>query len=545
MSRPRQPAAARRGAAADDKRLAILEGSAHVIAERGVRGLRIDDVAKAAGVSPGLPFYHFTDRTGLLTAALQFINQRSRDLRLHEPMTDSPRANLIAQSLGEFQDDPLVRENSRAWNELRASAVFEPELRGPVAETTNTWNDELGAIIAEAIDAGEIVTDMKPSAAARELTALIEGFSGRWLTGELTTQEARAGVQSAIERLLPVAGGPRSGQTTRSLPQRTFEVVSALQPPASPAPRGDRLDRRLRVAVVQHAWDPDASRLQSSLGEQIAVAAGLGAKIAFLPELTLSRFPADQIPGSAPGDAAEDLLNGPTFAFAAEIAARHGLIVEASLYERAASDDGLGYNTAIMVSPSGELLGRTRKVHIPSSPGYYEDSYFRPAPAAEAYPVYSPAELDGARVGVPTCWDQWFPELSRIYSLNGAEIIAYPSAIGSEPDYPDFDTQPLWERVIVGNAISAGTFMVVANRYGNEGSLTFYGSSFICDPFGRILVQAPRDRACVLVAELDLELRADWLTLFPFHATRRPDTYARLSDPRVVEVSTADKGSRR
>jgi N-carbamoylputrescine amidase len=164
--------------------------------------------------------------------------------------------------------------------------------------------------------------------------------------------------------------------------------------------------------------------------------------------------------------------------------------------------------------------------------GYYEDRFFRQGPADEdAYEVHSPAELGGARLGMPTCWDEWFPELARMYSLGGAELLVYPTAIGSEPLFPDFDTQPLWQQVIVGNGIANGLFMVVPNRWGQEDSLNFYGSSFISDPYGRILVQAPRDESAVLVADLDLDQRRDWLTLFPFLTTRRPDTYARLTEP--------------
>ena len=104
----------------------------------------------------------------------------------------------------------------------------------------------------------------------------------------------------------------------------------------------------------------------------------------------------------------------------------------------------------------------------------------------------------------------------------------YPTAIGSEPDHPDFDTEPLWEQVIRAHGITNGTFMVVPNRIGTEGSVTFYGSSFISDPYGRVLLQAPRDRPAVLVADLDLDQRRDWLELFPLLATRRPDTYGPL-----------------
>lgn len=110
-------------------------------------------------------------------------------------------------------------------------------------------------------------------------------------------------------------------------------------------------------------------------------------------------------------------------------------------------------------------------------------------------------------------------------------MLCYPTAIGSEPDHPEFDTAPLWQKVIIGNAIANGTFMVVPNRWGNEGSLNFYGSSFICDPYGRILAQAGREGDEVLVADLDLDQRRDWLDLFPFLATRRPDTYSKLVEP--------------
>ncbi|CAH0306928.1 2-oxoglutaramate amidase [Microbacterium sp. Bi128] len=184
------------------------------------------------------------------------------------------------------------------------------------------------------------------------------------------------------------------------------------------------------------------------------------------------------------------------------------------------------------MSPGGELLARTHKLHIPVTAGYYEDKFFRQGPDGDdAYEVHSPAELGGARLGMPTCWDEWFPELARIYSLGGAELLVYPTAIGSEPDHPDFDTQPLWQQVIVGNGIANGLFMVVPNRWGSEGTLNFYGSSFISDPYGRILAQAPRGESAVLVADLDLDQRRDWLTLFPFLATRRPDTYGRLTEP--------------
>jgi N-carbamoylputrescine amidase len=122
--------------------------------------------------------------------------------------------------------------------------------------------------------------------------------------------------------------------------------------------------------------------------------------------------------------------------------------------------------------------------------------------------------------------------VARAYALAGADLIVYPTAIGSEPDHPDFDTQPLWQQVIRANGIANGTFMVVPNRIGTEGPVTFYGSSFISDPYGRVLLEAPRAEPAVLVADLDLAQRTDWLALFPLLRTRRPDTYAPLLAPR-------------
>ncbi len=333
--------------------------------------------------------------------------------------------------------------------------------------------------------------------------------------------------------------------------------ISCLGAPASPARTSPSGRPALRVGVVQHRWQTDKAAVEAELDEGIGRAAHLGAAVVFLPELTLSRYPADTRPHndpaegpgrSRPSDIAEDLLTGPTFKFASDAARRHGVSVHASLYQRAGDpdgqDDGLGLNTAILVSPGGELLARTHKLHIPVTAGYYEDKFFRKGPAtADAYEVHAPAELGGARVGMPTCWDEWFPEVARLYSLGGAEIVVYPTAIGSEPDHPDFDTQPLWQQVIVGNGIANGLFMVAPNRWGSEGTLDFYGSSFISDPYGRILAQAPRDASAVLVADLDLDQRKDWLTLFPFLATRRPDTYGRLTEPvRLNESIGGERG---
>jgi N-carbamoylputrescine amidase len=309
-------------------------------------------------------------------------------------------------------------------------------------------------------------------------------------------------------------------------------LLTAFPPPPSPARTRPPERDPLRVGLVQQRWHEDPDEHREALADGIRIAAGEGARIVCLQELTLSPYFAITPDGpQAAGAAPEELDSGPTVTFARRLAAETGVHVHASLYERADADDGLGFNTAVVLAPDGRLVSRTRKLHIPVTAGYYEDRYFRPGPAAgDPFPITTLPTPDGqAQLGCPTCWDQWFPELARAYSLEGAEVLIYPTAIGSEPDHPEFDTQPLWQQVIVAGGIANGTFMVAVNRIGFEDPLSFYGSSFISDPYGRVLVKAPRDAPAVLVADLDLDQRRDWLELFPFLRTRRPDTYELLT----------------
>jgi N-carbamoylputrescine amidase len=308
-----------------------------------------------------------------------------------------------------------------------------------------------------------------------------------------------------------------------------IRLIVATEPSESPARTRPPSRQPFRIAAVQQRWHPDPDAHEAALAAGIKLAAAEGAQLVCLQELTLSRYFAIDPAGPAvAGAEPEELSGGSTHRFAARMAAETGVHIHASLYERADGEDGLGFNTAIVVAPGGELVARTRKLHIPVTAGYHEDRYFRPGPAgADSFPVLA---LGEARLGLPTCWDQWFPEVARAYSLAGAEVLVYPTAIGSEPDHPGFDTEPLWQQVIVANGIANGTFMVAVNRIGEEPPLRFYGSSFISDPYGRVLARAPRDEPAVLVADLDLDQRQDWLELFPLLATRRPDAYAGLTE---------------
>ena len=304
-----------------------------------------------------------------------------------------------------------------------------------------------------------------------------------------------------------------------------FKLVTSLGNPLPSPAREDPPSGRglLRLGAVQCAWDPDPASHIATLASGIRLAAAQGARVICLQELTLSPYFAyAQHDAEAAARHIEDIESGPTATFVRTMAAETGAVIHASLYER--DPDGPGFNTAIAVDPEGTLRARTRKIHIPAFPLYHEDHYF--APGDGGFPV---VEIEGAAFGFPTCWDQWYPELARIYSLEGAEILVYPTAIGMDPEDLDYDTQPIWQHVITANGIMNSTFMVVVNRIGIEGPTTFYGSSFISDPYGRIVVEAPRDEPTVLVADLDLDQRRDWVRVGLFD-TRRPDHYGRRTD---------------
>lgn len=273
---------------------------------------------------------------------------------------------------------------------------------------------------------------------------------------------------------------------------------------------------KLTVGLVQQPWYENKEEHKDHLASGIIAAAKQGAQIVCLQELTLSPYFCTRSDVD-PKPYMEDLRSGPTATFISKIAKEADVFITASLFEDA------GYNTAVAYSNAGELVAVTRKQHIPSGEKYHEDYYFKPGDSN--YPVHS---LLGHNVALPTCYDQWFPELSRIYGLKGSEILVYPTAIGGEPTAPGFDTQPMWQKVMVAQGIMSNNFVIAVNRIGCEDDLQFYGSSFISNPMGEILAQAPRDKSAVLVAELDFSQRELWGRLFPFAKQRQPQTYQDL-----------------
>ncbi|MEU4066297.1 TetR/AcrR family transcriptional regulator [Streptomyces wedmorensis] len=183
---------------ATDRRKAILEAAARVIARRGVRGLRMEELATEAGVSTALLYYHFKDRAGILRNTLEFISDRADRYTSEEEYADGPldaRQELEQTLLLEFQDLPEVRENSTAWGELRASAIFEPELRGDLAGATLAWIHDVADLLGRIRPSAPAPT---LTASAERLTALLEGLSTRWLSGALPLAHARELTREAV-----------------------------------------------------------------------------------------------------------------------------------------------------------------------------------------------------------------------------------------------------------------------------------------------------------------------------------------------------------
>ena len=275
----------------------------------------------------------------------------------------------------------------------------------------------------------------------------------------------------------------------------------------------------LRIALVQGHWAGNQADTKALYRELVAQAAASGASLIGLPEFSiLPYFPG--VRDAAGFRWAEPLRGGASDAFFGELASKHGVSIVGSLFE--VDERGKYWDTATVHGPDGELTGFTRKMHIPAGEGYHETDYF------EGYHEFPVHDIGVAKLAAPTCYDQWFPELARIYALEGAELIYYPTAIGSEPTADGFDSADAWQTVMRGHAVANGVFVAACNRIGRENAVTFYGSSFVCDPLGNVLARASREQDEVIHALLRAELREQYLDLFPLLHQRRPQHYGRL-----------------
>jgi len=203
------------------------------------------------------------------------------------------------------------------------------------------------------------------------------------------------------------------------------------------------------------------------------------------------------------------------------LAAKLKVAIPTSFFER---DGQHYYNTLAMIGPDGAIMGTYRKSHIPDGPGYEEKYYFRPG--NDGFKVW---DLFGHKIGVGICWDQWYPEAARVMALLGAEVLLYPTAIGSEPYDADLDTSRMWRRAMIGHAVSNCMPVVAANRIGTEDGQRFYGHSFISDEWGDYLAEYGADETGVLIATLDLARAAKHRAGMGFFRDRRPQLYTRIA----------------
>jgi N-carbamoylputrescine amidase len=275
----------------------------------------------------------------------------------------------------------------------------------------------------------------------------------------------------------------------------------------------------VKVALIQMSCSPDVAANVEKAAAMVREAADAGARIVCLQELYTSRYFPQTVDVHNYELACP--LTDRSVTVMQEIAAAKKAVVIVPIYECA--QPGINFNTALVVDADGSILGKFRKMHIPDAPQYLEKYYFTPGNLG--YPVFKTAH---GTIGIAICWDEWFPEVSRILSLKGAQIIFYPSAIGSEPDHPGYSSQEAWGTVIRSHGIANGLFVAAVNRVGREDDMRFYGGSFIGDPFGEVLARAEGPSDQVVTAELDLDRIRQFRDIFQFHRDRRPETYREL-----------------
>jgi N-carbamoylputrescine amidase len=288
-----------------------------------------------------------------------------------------------------------------------------------------------------------------------------------------------------------------------------------------------RTARPFTVGLVQMGCsaDPDANvrRAVAMLRE----AARRGAHVACLPELFRTQYFC-QAEDPSRFDLAEP-IPGPTTEQLSAVAREARMVVVGSIFERRAA--GVYHNTAVVIEADGSLRGMYRKMHIPDDPLYYEKYYFTPGDLG-----FQAIETSVARVGTLVCWDQWYPEAARLTALRGAEVLFYPTAIGWHPaEKAEFGEAQAsaWETVQRAHAISNGVFVAAVNRVGHEGAsdggLEFWGGSFACDPFGRVLARAGQDTEEVLIVSCDPRLQEETRRNWPFLRDRRIDAYGPIT----------------
>jgi len=280
--------------------------------------------------------------------------------------------------------------------------------------------------------------------------------------------------------------------------------------------------RNLRVALVQSAPTEDPNENVKRAEETIRKAAARGAQLVCLPELFRTPyFPQEET--AAHFEFAEP-IPGPTTERLSPLAKELGVVVIASLFERRAA--GIYHNTTVVLDTDGSTAGLYRKMHIPDDPLFFEKFYFTPGDLG-----FDAIETAVGRIGVLICWDQWFPEAARLVALDGAEILFYPTAIGwldGEVESENAAQREAWITAQRAHAIANGVFVAAVNRTGREGKLSFFGSSFVADPQGRMIAQASSSDEELLIVDCDPARIEQERRAWPFLRDRRIDAYGDL-----------------
>jgi len=285
------------------------------------------------------------------------------------------------------------------------------------------------------------------------------------------------------------------------------------------------LKKSFRVGLVQMAMSPDPDQNLAKAAAGVEEAAARGAQVVCLPEMFRTTYFC-QREDPALFDLAEP-VPGPSTERLSQVARRAGVAVVVPIFEKRAL--GLYHNSAVILGEDGATVGLYRKMHIPDDPAFYEKLYFTPGDLG-----FQAFDVGAGRIGALICWDQWYPEGARLTALQGAEVLFYPTAIGWHPHEKarhGAAQRDAWRTVQRGHAIANGVYVAAVNRVGHERpepgapGLEFWGTSFLCDPFGVVLCEASTDKEEILVAEVDParieEVRRGW----PFLRDRRIDAY--------------------
>jgi N-carbamoylputrescine amidase len=275
----------------------------------------------------------------------------------------------------------------------------------------------------------------------------------------------------------------------------------------------------IHVAAIQAKISPNLNENIEKLTHFVETAAKGGSQVILMPEL----FEGPYFCREEKDDFfswAKPATNHPTITHFQKVAKTLNVALPVSFYEK---DGPHYYNSLAMINEQGEVLGIYRKSHIPDGPGYEEKFYFRPGNTG-----FKTWTTQFGNIGVGICWDQWYPECARAMMLMGADILLYPTAIGTEPENPDLDTKDLWQRAMIGHSVSNVVPVVAANRIGLEGEQTFYGHSFISDHRGNKVSELGRTDEGVLSASFDLDEITKNRASFGFFRDRRPQLYSSL-----------------